>query len=370
MAPAEVVGSGEARGVPTGRAWSSGTATRPGAWSRASTLARPPAGTGSLVLELDASGLALALSADGTEVLAGPPAPAAVLRYNGLQAIDATGRRLPAWLAVEGQALQTARRRRRGRLPRGHRPLVPAGQAHRLRRRRRRLSSGPRWRSRATPPWWGRTHDTPPSTRARRTCSCARGSPGPSRPSSPPPTPPQTTSSGPRWRSRATPRWWGRPRRQPPADAGSAYVFVRSGVTWAEQRQAHRRRRRRRRLLRVLGGGVGRHRGGGGIRRRHARRLPTRARPTCSCARGSPGPSRQKLTAPTPPPATSSGTRWRSRATPRWWGRTATTRPPLADAGSAYVFVRSGVTWAQQAEAHRLRRRRRRPLRDLGGGLG
>ena len=131
------------------------------------------------------------------------------------------------------------------------------------------------------------------------------------------------------------------------ADAGSAYVFVRSGGTWTQQQkltasdaaandlfgfsvavsgdtavvgaysddtpagarcglglrvralgghldpaaEAHRLRRRRRRPVRELGGGLGRHRGGGGVRRRH---------------------------------------------------------PAGTNAGSAYVFVRSGATWTQQ----------------------
>jgi hypothetical protein len=67
-------------------------------------LSRPPAGTGPLVLELDASGLDLALTADGSEP--GPAGSGTVLRYNSLQATDATGRRLPAWLGAERQARQ------------------------------------------------------------------------------------------------------------------------------------------------------------------------------------------------------------------------------------------------------------------------
>jgi hypothetical protein len=100
VAPAEIVGSGEKVEYRRGDLveWYRNEAR---GLEQGFDLATAPGGAGPLVLELDASGLELALSADGTEVMAG-----GVLRYNGLQANDATGRALPAWLAVDGQALR------------------------------------------------------------------------------------------------------------------------------------------------------------------------------------------------------------------------------------------------------------------------
>jgi len=69
-------------------------------------VSAPSSGPGPLILEMDATGLAVALSADGSEVVASAPDTGAVLRYSGLEVLDATGRRLPARLAVEGQAVQ------------------------------------------------------------------------------------------------------------------------------------------------------------------------------------------------------------------------------------------------------------------------
>ena len=77
------------------------------------------------------------------------------------------------------------------------------------------------------------------------------------------------------------------------ANQGSAYVFVRSGTHLEPAGAADRRRRRRRRLLRLLGRHLGRHRRGRG---RH----------------DDVGAN--------------------------------------VDQGSAYVFVRSGTTWSQQAK--------------------
>jgi hypothetical protein len=100
VAPAEIVGSGEKVEYRRGDLveWYRNEAR---GLEQGFDLATAPGGAGPLVLELDASGLELALSADGTEVMAG-----GVLRYNGLQANDATGRALPAWLAVDVQALR------------------------------------------------------------------------------------------------------------------------------------------------------------------------------------------------------------------------------------------------------------------------
>ena len=69
-------------------------------------LSRPPAGgAGPLTLEFGASGLTLALGPGG-EVLAAPAGAGPVLRYSGLQATDASGRDLPAWMEVDGQTLR------------------------------------------------------------------------------------------------------------------------------------------------------------------------------------------------------------------------------------------------------------------------
>jgi hypothetical protein len=71
------------------------------------TLATAPAGeAGPLLLELDTSGLAIALSPDGTEVVGATADAGTVLRYSGLEVTDATGRRIPASLGVEGQTVQ------------------------------------------------------------------------------------------------------------------------------------------------------------------------------------------------------------------------------------------------------------------------
>jgi hypothetical protein len=66
----------------------------------------PSGGPGPLVLELETSGLPVALSSDGTEVLAGAVGAGHVLRYTGLEVADAAGRALPTRLAVEGQVVR------------------------------------------------------------------------------------------------------------------------------------------------------------------------------------------------------------------------------------------------------------------------
>ena len=55
---------------------------------------------------MDAAGLTVALSADGDAVVGSTPDATPVLRYSGLQVSDATGRDVPASLAVQGQAVQ------------------------------------------------------------------------------------------------------------------------------------------------------------------------------------------------------------------------------------------------------------------------
>ena len=75
-----------------------------------------------------------------------------------------------------------------------------------------------------------------------------------------------------------------------------------------------------------------------------------RARPTCSCAAGRPGASSRSS-----PPATRraddrSASRSPYRATRSWSGPTADDTTGGGNAGSAYVFVRSGTTWSEQAK--------------------
>ena len=81
-----------------------------------------------------------------------------------------------------GPSRAAARRGCRRHVSPDDRPVVSAGPADRLRRRRQRPVRVSRWRSRATPRWSGRPATTlpPARTRGRPTCSCARGAPGPS----------------------------------------------------------------------------------------------------------------------------------------------------------------------------------------------
>ena len=180
VAPAEVVGSGE--GVTYRRGdlveWYRNEAR---GLEQGFDLATAPGGAGPLVLELDASGLALALSADGTEVLAGPAGAGTVLRYNGLQALDATGRRLPAWLAVDGQALQLL--------------IDDAGAAYPL----------------AVDPWFQQAQLTASDAAVNDNFGWSVAVSG------------DTAVVGAPYDDRSA------------ADAGSAYVFVRTGPTWAQQ---------------------------------------------------------------------------------------------------------------------------------------
>ena len=66
----------------------------------------PSGGAGPLILEMNTAGLRLSLSADGGEVVGRTAGGSAVLRYRGLVVSDAAGRRVPASLAVDGQAVQ------------------------------------------------------------------------------------------------------------------------------------------------------------------------------------------------------------------------------------------------------------------------
>ena len=193
----------------------------------------------------------------------------------------------------------------------------PSSRSSWPRTERRTTASASRWRSPGDTVVVG-AHGTTrrrARMRARRTCSCARGRPGPSSRSSWPRTERRATASASRWRSRGT-RWWsGRPCDDTPggANAGSAYVFVRSGTTWTRAAEAPGRRTERR--------------------------------------------------------TTSFGVSVSVSGTRRWSGRIADDTAGGADAGSAYVFVRSGTTWTPAAEAPGLGRSGGRRLRLLGLGL-
>jgi hypothetical protein len=105
---------------------------------------------------------------------------------------------------------------------------------------------------------------------------------------------------------------------------GSAYVFSRSGTTWTQQAKL------------MPGDGVPRNFFGISVALDGNTALvgayettwvPTslKARPTCSRAAATHGPNRRSWWRPTARRLTISARRWPSTATPRWWGRTATT---------------------------------------------
>ena len=75
-------------------------------------------------------------------------------------------------------------------------------------------------------------------------------------------------------------------------DAGSAYVFVRSGTSWSEQAKLTASDAATVRRLRRVRGALGRHRRGGGFYPTTTRAARMPARPTSSCAAGRAGPSR------------------------------------------------------------------------------
>ena len=186
--------------------------------------------------------------------------------------------------------------------------------------------------------------------RARRTCSCARGRPGPSSRSSWPRTERRATTSATRCRSPGTRSVVGARLDDTPggADAGSAYVFVRSGTIWSEQQK-----------LLASDGAASDHFGSsvsvsgdtvvvGAPCRRHAGRrgcgLGVRVRALgddLDRAAEAPGVGR-------------SGARRTSAVSVSVSGDTVVVgasgddTPGGADAGSAYVFVRSGTTWTEQ----------------------
>ena len=104
---AQPVGSAEGVQYRRGAALTEWYRNEPRGLEQGFTVARAPSGgAGPLVLEMDAAGLAVALSADGSEIVGRTTGGTAVLRYSGLVVSDAAGRRVPASLAVDGQAVQ------------------------------------------------------------------------------------------------------------------------------------------------------------------------------------------------------------------------------------------------------------------------
>ena len=87
------------------------------------------------------------------------------------------------------------------------------------------------------------------------------------------------------------------------ADSGAAYVFVRSGTNWTQQAYLKASNTGASDHVRLFGGGVGRHGGGRGVWRGQQRHGSERQ------------PERQQR----------------------------------ASSGAAYVFVRNGTNWTQQA---------------------
>ena len=104
---AQPIGSAERVEYRRGPALTEWYRNQPRGLEQGFTVARAPSGAaGPLILEMDTAGLRLSLSADGGEVVGRTASGSAVLRYSGLAVSDATGRRVPASLAVEGQAVQ------------------------------------------------------------------------------------------------------------------------------------------------------------------------------------------------------------------------------------------------------------------------
>ena len=314
VAPAEVVGSGE--GVTYRRGdlveWYRNEAR---GLEQGFDLATAPGGTGPLVLELDASGLALALSADGTEVLAGPAGAGTVLRYNGLQALDATGRRLPAWLAVDGQALQLL--------------IDDAGAAYPL----------------AVDPWFQQAQLTASDAADGDIFGYSVAVSG------------DTAVVG----AYSDDTGAG-------AGAGSAYVFVRTGATWAQQAKLTASDA-------AAGDEFGYSVAVSGDTAVVGAYLDDSAAANAGSAyvfvrSAGTWAQQQKLTASDAAAGDYFGFSVAVSGDTAVVGAYLDDNPAGTDAGSAYVFVRSAGHLDPAAEAHRRRRRRHRPVRGLGGALG
>src|SRR6266536_5322560 len=101
------------------------------------------------------------------------------------------------------------------------------------------ITSANRWLWTGTPRWWGHPWTTPRAglMQGRPTCSSVPGRPGPSRPTSPAPDGAAFDSFGVSVAVDGDTAVVGAYLDDTPggSDAGSAYVFVRSGTTWTEQ---------------------------------------------------------------------------------------------------------------------------------------
>ena len=185
--------------------------------------------------------------------------------------------------------------------------------------------------------------------RARRTCSCARGRPGPSSRSSWPRTERRATTSASRCRSPGT-RWWsGRTLTTP----GRRRMRARRTCSCARGRPGPSSRSSWRRTERRATTSATRCRSPG--TRWWSGRSPTtpraarmRARRTCSCARGRSGPSSRSSLASDGAAGDHFGYSVSVSGDTVVVGASLHDTPGGVDAGSAYVFVRSGTTWTEQ----------------------
>ena len=217
--------------------------------------------------------------------------------------------------------------------------------------------------SRATRSWSGRDNDNHAggSMRARPTCSCAAGRPGPKSRSSPPATRRAAACSARRrhrWRHGGGRLAPGRQRGRLERGRGLRLRAQRNDLE--RRAEAHRQRWIRRRRLRLVRGRFGRHRRRGSLRRRHHQRrqrrrgLRVRAQRLDLERAGQAHPQR---------PASQRQLRLvRGRV-----GRHGHRRAPISEdlpgvsgAGAAYVFVRNGAAWSRAAAADRHGRNLRR----------
>ena len=190
------------------------------------------------------------------------------------------------------------------------------------------------------------------------------------------------TVSAPRWRCRAT-RWWSGRREDSNATgvngndsnnsarrSGAAYVFVRNGTTWTQQAYLKACNTGADDHFGYVGGGVGRHGGGRGVGEdsnatgvngdQSNNSATTPARPTSSCAAGRPGRQQAYLKASNTgagdyfgDSVAVSGDTVVVGASGEDSNATGVngnqSNNSAVDSGAAYVFVRNGTTWSQQA---------------------